>query len=284
MEIETIFQVDSYIVQTEYSGDNFLTVYNYECDNTDTCTVYFSSNNIYFPNDEESFTKKIIEKNMYEWYNTRNPNCYKHIFIRDIKKQWYLSGISDKISSPYLLLDFLRKETSQLKVTMIGSSAGGYAAVLYGSLLNVDLILSFNGQFEINSLLSRSSEKIDPLVFRLKDSELRKYYDLLPFINRKVDIFYFSSTKSSWDIEQFNYVKHIDNVNIIRFKTSHHGIPFFKEALPKVLSMDKNKLIKYTRTTNFPLIFTIRQVGLISTIIGGIKQILNKIRASYRFQ
>ena len=48
---------------------------------------------------------------------------------------------------------FLAGETSNLKVIILGSSAGGYAAVLLGSLLKSDRVLTFNGQFDLEYIL-----------------------------------------------------------------------------------------------------------------------------------
>jgi hypothetical protein len=35
----------------------------------------------------------------------------KHIFLRDVFKQWYLAGINPTVSSPEKLVEFLRQET-----------------------------------------------------------------------------------------------------------------------------------------------------------------------------
>ena len=53
----------------------------------------------------------IVEKNFFEWYNLRIEKAYKHIFVRDVFKQWYLSGINQSIDSPERLIEFLKNET-----------------------------------------------------------------------------------------------------------------------------------------------------------------------------
>lgn len=68
MEIEKncyVFQVDSQIVREKYDQDpNYLIEYDEEKDNN-ICAVYFSSNDIYFPNTEEIFRKRIVEKKLF---------------------------------------------------------------------------------------------------------------------------------------------------------------------------------------------------------------------------
>jgi len=127
-----VFQTDSEIINEVYNKNNFLIVYDEKCINKDTCAIYFSSNNIYYPNTEEVFRKRIIERDFYEWYHTRISKAYKHIFLRDIKKQWYITGINSQINSPELLLNFLKKEVKGFSTITVGSSAGGSAEVLYG--------------------------------------------------------------------------------------------------------------------------------------------------------
>ena len=153
-----VFQTDSKIVQDVYRNQpNYLIEYNTQCTNKDYCAVYFCSNDIYYPNTEEIFKKRIIEKNFFEWYGSRIKKAYKHIFIRDVFKQWYLAGINSNINTPEKLIEFLRKETEGYHTVMLGSSAGAYAAILYGSLLQTKKVIAFNPQYELKSFLNFGS-------------------------------------------------------------------------------------------------------------------------------
>jgi len=277
MEISSevfVFQTDSDIVQQGYRNNpNYLVEYSDNCPMKEYCAIYFSSNDIYYPNTEPFFRKKIIERNGYEWYGTRINIAYKHIFIRDIFKQWYLAGINTEINTPEKLLDMLKKETEGYKVITLGSSAGGYAAALYGSQLGADRILTFSPQFTLSGLLARSSEKIDPLIFRLHNKPVAQYFDIYNFINTHTDIFYFFPKKSAWDIEQYEYVYNLQNVKTICINTAHHGIPFPKACLPEIINLDKDALNRLSgKTYNFYW-FSVRQVGLIATVSGIINQL-----------
>ena len=84
------------------------------------CAIYFSSNGIYFPNTENTFNEIIVKKNRYEWYDTRVKDAQKHIFVRDVLKQWYVKGINSQIDTQAKLLDFLRKETEGYDIITIG--------------------------------------------------------------------------------------------------------------------------------------------------------------------
>ena len=268
-----VFQTDSEIVKQFYrEQNNYLIEFNKKAEK-EWCAIYFCSNDIYYPNTEEIFRKRIIEKNFFEWYHTRIDRAYKHIFIRDIFKQWYLSGINENISSPEKLIEFLRKETAGYKVITVGSSAGGYAAILYGYFINTQYTLSFNPQFELKSLLQKSTEEKNPLIFRICDKR-KEYFDITQYINKERKIFYFYSNKSLWDMEQYNHIeKKITDLYIITFRTKHHGIPFLKVALPKILNLSIEEFQELSKTPHSPICFTIKIVGVLKTISGLYKQV-----------
>lgn len=261
------FQTDSAIVRQVYeTQDNYLIEYD-EIGQKNWCAIYFCSNDIYYPNTEEIFRKRIIEKNFFEWYHSRIKKASKHIFVRDIFKQWYLAGINARIDTPEKLIAFLRNETEGYHVVTIGSSAGGYAATLYGSLLNADYVFAFNPRLEIYSVLERTSEKVNPLAFRLKNIR-QFYYDLNPLINNTTSIFYFFSRNSWLDIIQNKHILIKPNIYQITFQTSHHGIPFLKVALPTVINWDVEKLKRLSGKIHSPIGFTIKAVGVVKTIRG----------------
>jgi len=271
-----IFQADSPIVKAAYlDNDNFLIEYDKSQENK-YCVIYFCSHNIYYPNTENSFKSSILDKNRYEWYGTRVKYAHKHIFIRDIQKQWYLTGINENINGPEKLLPFLQAETKGYQTITLGSSAGGFAAVLYGSLLKAQLMLSFNGQFEIQSLLKTSTESVDPILFRFnKNKKSLNFFDVKPFIKKPENIFYFYSMGSDIDSRQKEHITDI-KLNTISFKTSHHGVPFLKCNLPAVLTKSHQELISLSGKEHNPLWFSIQMVGLKETFNGFFSQILKR--------
>ena len=262
------FQVDSEIVQTAYNEKaNYLIEYDDNNSDSGICAIYFSSHGIYYPNNEEQFRKRILEKNYYEWYRLRIPQAHKHIFVRDVFKQWYFTGINAKINTPEKLLLFLKKETEGYKTVCVGSSAGGYAAILYGCQLKSDMVFAFNSRFEFSKKIKESNEKRDPLLVR--NVVAKKYLDLATAVDfNSADVFYFQSIKSELDKPQGSHIKDIKAIHKIRFRTSHHGVPFLKDAVPDVFAMSKEELCKYEKKINSPFIFSIGRVGVFKTITG----------------
>ena len=254
-----VFQIDSPLINAQRDRDNYLV--DYTDGDSKVCAIYFSSHNIYYPNDRAAFQEAIITKDKYEWYGTRIKKASKHIFIRDIFKQWYLRGINNRLNTIPLLLEWLKKETRGYEVYTVGSSAGGYAAVLFGYSLNAERIISFNGQFILYDLLSTSTPEINPILFQDHSlSEKKKLFDLnkmFAFDNR---LYYYYSNKSSWDLLNRNSAKLV-NSNVFGFKVSNHGIPFPKEIMPLVLNGTDENLLKLRGERISPFLFMLHISG-----------------------
>ncbi|MDP3913231.1 MAG: hypothetical protein Q8R96_05785 [Bacteroidota bacterium] len=261
-EIKFSFQVDSPTVKRVYRNqNNYLIDYSVGV-SKNYCIIYFSSHDLYYPNTEEIFRKEIIRKNRFEWYNIRIKSGYKHIFIRDIQKQYYLNGINNNINTIDGLLELLKAETKGFKVITVGSSAGGFPAVLFGQLLNAVKIFTFNGLFEVKSKLSTTTEQINPIIFREKDNNLiNKYFDLFPYINNPASIYYFSSKYSECDKKQYSHVLTLP-IHLLLFKTAHHGIPFLKSSLKYIMNLNDDELNQLVNKGEYhPLFFSYKIEG-----------------------
>jgi hypothetical protein len=244
---------------------NYLIEYSDTASNsTPYCIIYFSSNNIYYPDSKETFLQKLVEKNKFEWYCTRINCGSKHIFIRDIKKVHYLLGINCFLDTSEKVVDFLKKETNGYRVITVGSSSGGYAAVFFGQRLGADRIYCFNGQFLLDAGYQRFSE--------IEKSTVLKYSSLTYFFENPSSIFYFHSNKSGQDIKQLRIIEKT-GVKIISFNSSVHGIPFLKCCLPVVLNLSTRDLQSLSAGCYDPWIFSLKMVGIWGTLLGSFKEL-----------
>jgi hypothetical protein len=280
---QMIFQVDSNEVAEARKLDNFLIIET-DCtgnENIQYCAVYFSSNFIYYPNNKESLNESIFVKNKFEWYNLRHPKAKKHIFLRDVYKQWYLHGINNKIDSIEKLIDFIHGEIKGYKCFFIGSSAGGYAATIIGSRLAAEFIYNFNGQFILTDLLENSTSQINPIIFRERNNpNISKYYDIRHLIDKPKKIYYFHSNKSNWDLLQYDTVSDLQ-INVISMNTRFHGIPILKNNLSTILGWDSKALQAITIKRQNPILLSIKIVGIKATTEYLFKELISKIK--YRF-
>lgn len=205
--------------------------------------VFFSSNGIYSENTEKEFIDIIIEKDSYDWENISKNRVIKQyfskvVFVRDIYKQWYVTGINKQINSVEKVVELLLKELSGLQITTCGSSAGGYMAVLVGAMLKAKRIVTSSGQFVLD--INNSG----PLIAKYSiDSRKAQYFDLRPIMKSMTDsVFYFYPSKSPDDILQNNYVK---DAKLHRFAmdTEAHGQTINGSCFPYVLTMEEKRLI-----------------------------------------
>ncbi len=262
------------IVQDWWMNEpNYLIEYDESVQDKSYCAIYFCSNDIWFPHTEEIFRKRIVELNFYEWYKSRIKKAYKHIFLRDVFKQWYLTGINGKICSHERLFEWLKLESEGYKVITIGSSAGGYAAALFGSRLNAEMSICVNAQFSLNNVIASCSKDCNPVIYSML--KLGSYNaDVMKYFNEYSPIFYVLSNKSKIDLDQKKYVNTFSNVNVIEFNSRKHGIPFLKVAVSDFINQDIESLKRLTKKINSPLTYTISAVGLYKTIVGLIQQII----------
>ena len=267
-----IFQIDSSSIKNAFKSGNYKIEYAVKNDliENDLCVIYFSSNEIYYPNTKESFEYSILKRDKYEWKRNKFPKAKKHIFLRDLHKQWYLSGINDFLNDPNKVFEFLKNESIGYRVITIGSSAGGYAALLFGSMLKCDRIYAFNAQLNLRITMKNSNHLTDPILFeKVKEKDFEYFFDLSNFLNNKTDNYYFQSCNSKMDVEQFDGInkKAQNTLKTIRFQTSNHGFPFLRINLLSVLSFDKFKIDSLVNKKFHPILFSISLIGIFQTVI-----------------
>ena len=279
-----IFQIDNTAVKKiYYEHDNYkVSFHEGPLVNRKLCVVYFSSNDLYYPNTTKAFENSILVKDKFEWQRNFIKYAHKHIFVRDVQKQWYIEGISKKYSSPNKLLMLLQDLTVGYKVFTLGSSAGGFAAFLYGSMLKADCVYAFNAQLNLNLIIYESNAKVDPLLFKYKNDERSKYFVIEEFLNSETDYFYFQSANSEMDIKQYNSIKHKNKLIRVPFKTSNHGFPFLRHNLAHVLELSKKDLVKVANKEYHPIIFAASIDGWAQTLQVVVKTIFNRFKKKWK--
>lgn len=76
---------------------------------------------------------------------------YDRLFYIDEHQNWYQDGIKGITTSVDETVAHIEKKLKgYTRIICIGSSSGGYAAILFGSLLNADSVLTFNAQTYLN--------------------------------------------------------------------------------------------------------------------------------------
>ena len=227
-----------------FEGNNY---YEEKLNHGRKCFIFFSGNGIFFPNDYETAETTLIKNNRYEWQNIAQNDLIRHqagkiIFLRDVYKQWYITGINSEIDSIVKLFYFLREKTKGYEIITAGNSAGGYMAVLMGVLLSAKLVLNFSGQYVINP------DKLDDGYYFIKkyqqDEIYSQFFDIRPFIekNPAVPIMFFYPGKSDQDLQQNEFTKGIKNIFRFSFNTDKHGASMHGMDMPCVIGTEPNIL------------------------------------------
>lgn len=235
---------DSQEILDAYEKDNYKVV-NLKND-SDICIIFFSSNGLYYPNTVKEFQEKILVEDSYEWENVATSiKIQKHvgriIFIRDIYKQWYVKGISNKYHSIEGLYQLLRKLTEGFQVITAGGSSGGYASVILGLKLGAVKIYSFSGQFSI-------WDEVDDYFlldqYRV-DKRYSYYYDLEDMLmkNEDIPIYYFYPARCKQDVQQYTYTLGKNNIYTYAFDYDTHATTMMGCNFPYVLLKTNDRLI-----------------------------------------
>lgn len=310
MSITTQFDIPS-VLDHYNTHENIEVIYGDR--NSNRCYIFFSSHGIYYPNTEEEFRKKILIENRYEWKRNIPRDYASLIFVRDVQKQWYVCGINKRICTIPKLEEYLRKLTEGKQIICVGSSAGGFAAALFGCLLQASHVLCFSGQFSLVSMMDGADMKhMNQLICHYADHpHYNQFYDITAWLEEHLStpIFYFYPTRSEQDLLQFKIAKNLSNVFPIGIISDAHGIPFRLECLDCLINMQREQLSKLFQhfeeneidaehfafkvlgTTNFLRIiaeenywsFSIRVKSRIKTAYSSLKRCLKPITRNDKF-
>jgi hypothetical protein len=251
---------------------------------SDKCLLFCSGNGLYYPNTDEEYIKKIRKQNRYEWEhiasNKKIQNAVKKIiFIRDIYKQWYVTGINKDLNCIDKLVEYIKNETKSLKIITVGNSAGGYTAVLLGVLLNAVRIITISGQYCLWPFVDTN-----PLLKQYKNDVNRsKYYDLRNLLtDNKSQIIYIFPIRCENDIEQYNYIKDFANIHFYKINSQNHGTGINSTQYPYIFLYNADMMEKvYKRYENRIINKNMFYCSIHSLIMGNLYlpiRILRKIK------
>jgi hypothetical protein len=175
----------------------------------------------------------------YYMKNTFQENKnYNYIFVKDELQIWYT------LNCDYIV-DRLKQEIAKFsqkpRIICLGQSAGGYAALLFGNLLNADKIIAISPQIKC---FTDFSNKYRIKMFKKFEINQFKYINLNVFQNFKIKTIIIYGNRSIRDINQINFLnKNDDNLQIIEINTDIHNVCAFlgKEKFIDLIIDEINK-------------------------------------------
>lgn len=212
-----------------YEGEN------YQCIDTgtssDLCYIFFSSNGLYFPDEKEVFERVIKCGDRYEWKRMSVQagipgKAGRIIYVRDVFKDWYSMGISKEVNTLDRTLLLLRKLTEGYQIVTVGSSAGGYMAVLAAVRLQALWCINFSGQYKVATNVREEYQDLSML--------LRDYHGR---------IFYYVPFYSAQDRMQYELVKEITCIKAVRFEGRKHADTMLVGNMPYIIGRNSEELL-----------------------------------------
>ncbi|TPE42520.1 lipase family protein [Pontibacter mangrovi] len=171
---------------------------------------------------------------VFEFFNSLSSLSCDKLFIRDFQQAWYHRGLDQETSDLSQLLGLLGetiKAHHYQKVCFIGNSMGGYAAILLGTLLNVDKVISFAPQTFIGRW-----QRLQHLDFRWRKQIAGIYqspqcqpqfFDLKKALSKRsytTDVMVFYSPKHRLDRCHAERLQGLANVSLIPIESGGHNI------------------------------------------------------------
>jgi pimeloyl-ACP methyl ester carboxylesterase len=109
----------------------------------------------------------------FEFFGLTGEMPIKRLFVRDLKQAWYHRGVRRHGSTIPAVAEHLERIIAHQQIerlVVVGTSAGGYAALIFGSLLGADRVLCWGPQtvLDLEALAQmddhRWDDKIVPLI------------------------------------------------------------------------------------------------------------------------
>lgn len=113
----------------------------------------------------------------------------KKLYLRDLHRAWFLRGLRGVTSNVGETVDFLRAEAASVharRVILTGYSLGGFAALLYGSLLDADEVHAISPQTFLSfwRRLCCGDNRWRRYVLPLHFGPTKPFHDLRPWMEK----------------------------------------------------------------------------------------------------
>lgn len=171
-----------------------------------------------------------------EFKGVLNQLVYDTLKINDINGEYFFNGIDETHNSFEKVLNLLSGYTQNYtKVVFIGNCAGGHAAILFGTLLNVNKVIGFNTvtYLDQQTLELNDDGRQDQVNFLDQSNE---YLNLYPYLtNTTYNTKIHSLVAQNYDrhVNQSNNISSCNNVTIelIESTTPQVGLHLLRENL-----------------------------------------------------
>ena len=166
----------------------------------------------------------------FEFYKASNILDYSKIFIRDLSQSWYHNGLPGIGNSPLAITQYLRsriQSSGAEDIRFVGNSMGGYAALLFCSLLQCGKVIAFSPQTFLSDALRRQhgDQRWPQQINHLLQQNPFGIYELQPWIQQYYPDLQASIYVSESDALDLIHAQKLDNfphITLHRFQQGGH--------------------------------------------------------------
>jgi hypothetical protein len=173
----------------------------------------------------------------FDYFSFTRQNDFDVVLVRDINCTWYQMPLPGRPDSRSLLIEYLTHVAQNYdRVITMGGSMGGFAAIMFGRLLDADLALPFAPQTCIYSEPGKivGDERFKPRFERIEAMGMPLLYaDLrdISYSSRLKTIAYVPED-DSYDIAHIGRLEGQPDVNVVLIPRVGHGLvnPIFRSG------------------------------------------------------
>lgn len=170
----------------------------------------------------------------FEFYKASGIIDETKIFFRDFDQSWYHAGLKDitaDIDTTAIYIESIIKEINPETIFFVGNSMGGYAAILFSSLIGKGEVIAFSPQTFISSdLREKYSDTRWPhqiaktLALPTTKKEAYDLREILLNTKNRNKTSIFVARDSVLDLAHASHVKDCSGVEVFEFDTGGHSL------------------------------------------------------------
>ncbi|MCB9197835.1 MAG: hypothetical protein H6600_05200 [Flavobacteriales bacterium] len=172
---------------------------------------------------------------VFEFFNSISDIPCDKLFLRDFGQAWYQKGVDSKLDHIDEVINYIKDKITENKydkICFLGNSMGGYAAILFGSIMNVDTVISFAPQTFIDRFHRKiyrdkrwqdQINKVYAFEKKRKDFfDLKKYLKKNRSYKTQINIFY--SPKDILDKKHAERLKTLNHIILNPIQEGGHEV------------------------------------------------------------
>lgn len=169
----------------------------------------------------------------FEFYRASKILDYSKVFLRDFSQSWYQRGLPAIGDDAFAIGEYLRTkiaESGASEIIFVGNSMGGFAALLFCSMLQCGKTIAFVPQTFVcqEKRLKYGDQRWAPQIAAMHKTRVSSdIYDLKPWIQNRfpeIQAKVYVSTSDVLDTLHANELTGFANIDIHRFADTGHQL------------------------------------------------------------